>query len=318
METETPGTAAVVAVDTQSGEIQEAPAVGGMPIFRLDQARELRLAIDTYQAEYLRDEHYVFYASWTDQRRRKRKGFDSDRAGAEAEARQHPDGRVEPIKKKIAYEILAMPLKINSEPLAEKALIRGCYAHQGAHPVYREFWKVSTPDGRYAVSSGIVAACEKISRDDQQVLFGGRGEHDAPATAQARAYVRASKQLLGFGEPAPYVPGKQAPTGATTPSVPVDDNERETVNAAWSALYARAREFGCTSGDDVHDFFKVDRKKGALGAYAQARADSKGISLALAIHAMKEELKALPEEEPAPPEPETEEEGSPPIDGDIA
>ena len=311
METETPESTAVVAVDPKTGEVMDTPAVGGMPIFRLEQARELRQAIDTYQAEYLRDEHYVFYASWTDQYRRKRKGFDSDRAKAETEARRHPDGRVEPLKKKVAYEILAMPLKINSEPLAEKALTRGCYAHQGAHPVYREFWKVSTPDGRFAVSSGIVAACEKISRDDQEVLFGGRGEHDAPATAQARAYVRAMKQLLGFGEPEPYVPGKQPATGAQTRSVPVDDDQPENVKTAWAALYARAREFGCTTGDDVHDFFKVDRAKGALSKYAQARADSKGISLTLAIYAMREDFQVNPDEEPPPPEPEAEEEPPP-------
>ena len=308
---------AVVQVDTRSGEIQEAPAVGGMPIFRLEQARELRQAIDTYQAEYLRDEHFVFYASWVHDSRRKRKGFDSNRAGAEAEARKHPDGRVEPIKKKIAYEILAMPLKINSEPMPEKGLVRACFAHQGAHPVYHEFWKVSTPDGRFAVSSGIVAACEKKPRDDQEVIGGGRGEHDAPATAQARAYVRAMRQLLGFGEPEPYTPGSQTPTGAHTPSAPVVQGDAADVNAAWAALYARAKEQGCQNGDDVHDYFRVDRRKGALGAYAQARADRKDITLIEAIDTMRDDLKVNPEQEPPPPEPEPTEEDPPPIDDRI-
>ena len=318
MASETEEQTAVVAVDPHSGEVltpdrlpAPTPRVGGLPIFRLEQARELRQHIDQYQADYLRDEHFYFYASWLQGNRRKRWGYDT-RAAAEAEARKHTNGQVEPIKKKIAYEILAMPLTINSEPLPDRERIRGCYAHGGDHPVFTEFWRASTPDGRYAVASGTVAGCEKVSAEEEKILFGGRQEHDVPATAEARAYVRAMRQLLGFGEPAPYTPGAQPATGAHTPTQPAAPQEHpEDVNAAWARLAAHSKQLGYPDWNSLHDFFHVPHEKGTLGQLAKQRAREQGVTIMEAIATMAEEITALPEDE-TPPEPAPEEDLPPP------
>lgn len=269
------------------------PTIGGMPLFSLDRARELRAAIDTYEQEYLRDEHYTFFVSYMEGEYPKRKGFER-RAQAESFALAHTDGMVQPRKRAVALDILAAPLGVMSEPAPEFDRDGGCRKHDGKHAVYTRGWRVSLSNGRSCVDRGTVATCEKITRAEDKVLWGNREEHDPQATAERRAYVRAMSHLLGFGDPAVYRPAGKG-TAPPPPSVP--ENQPTTMaekqeppetpppleppsvggaltNADWSAFWTAMREHGL-SREDVHEELGLPLDNGSLKAYVESTAGAR-------------------------------------------
>ena len=311
-------TRALDVVDRRTGEVddQAPPEVGGLVIFSPGAAKKLRALVLQYQEDALGDEHFVWYASWLERGRRRRKGCDS-RQEAEAHLRRQGGGRVEAVKRAVAYDILKMPLNVSSEPAPEHDEDLGCRQHEGAHVVYRRGWRVTLPNGRYEVDRGTVATCEKISDDEKRVLWGDRVEHDPERTAERRAYVRAMRKLLGFGEPTPYdvtvgegqsarpalasaaAPRQAAATSAPTPVSEVAPSENE--GRAWSALWAKAHELGFDK-QAVHRLFKLEARDGALQEYAHYLADTESRSLAEVIDGLREHLVAGAPS-PAPPAP---------------
>lgn len=307
-------------LDHESGELIPAsarilpvPTVGGLPVFPLEEAAELRKRITQYEDDVLRDDHYVFYASWVQNGRSKRIGFDN-RADAEQKARQSR-GRVELVKRATAYDMLAMPLNISGEPAPDFDDDRGCRSHDGKHVVHTRGWKVSVPGGRFAIERGTVATCEKMSSTDQQLFWGKRIEHDAVALAERRAYVRAMKRLLGFGEPAPYIPEGAAAPPTAQPAAPAataapvaepvrqaipDDKDWPTdTTSAWTRFWPVAHECGLDRLA-VHRLFKVEERTGALAEYVAFVSQKDDIPQAEVIHRLRDRVVAGPSAAPAP------------------
>ena len=295
---------ALVEVNEKTGEIRPAVAprppveVGGLAMFRMEDAQELRQRIDQYEEDYLRDEHYVWYCSWMDRGRRKRRGFDTRHAAeADAGAKLRAGGRVEQVKRAVAYDILKAPLNVSSEPAQEFDRDRPCRAHQGRHIVYVRGWRVTVPNGRYEVDRGTVATCEKLSDDESRLLWGDRQEHDPERTAERRGYVRAIKRLLGFGEPSPYAPqpsgarGGDSPRPAPSATAATNAPTPDDPNAAWAAFWATAKELQLDKAA-THRIFRVEAHAGALAEYAAFRADQDRLPLPDVIQHMKDELRS--------------------------
>lgn len=288
----------VEVVDQETGEL---PAIipshiGGLPIFDAEAAARLRAQIEQYQQVSLTDDDYVFYASWVYNGRRKRKGFDQRRDAEVRAQREH--GRVEQVKRAQAYDKLAMPLEISSQPAPEFDRDSRCVLHEGNHLVYVRGWQVTASTGRSVADRGVMATCERLSSDDHKLLWSDRMEHDAAATAQRRAYVRAMKTLLGFGEPQPYLPERGSTPPTTAPSarpqpVPNDEDEPEDDAAAWSALWATSRELGLGRAA-LHHHFGLESKEGALKQYAQAQAEQEQRPLAETVRRLRETIVSAP------------------------
>lgn len=281
--------------------VDEAPpplAVGGLAIFEPGVAKDLHERVLQYQDDMLTDQHFTFYAVYIDrqgdQSRTRRRGCAS-REAAEALCRRHGGGWVEAKKTAEAYEILAMPFNIDSEPAPEFDHDSFCWQHPDAKPrhmVYTRGWRVRLPNGRYVAKRGTVATCETSDR-----AGGQRVEHDPQRKAETRAFKRAMQALLGFGEPEPYEVLRESDAAPAAPHEAPKDEPAPTPRPetpGWSRFWAVALQDLSLTKDQVHAFFACENRQGALGEYVQRRSREADLPTIEVLERMLEELRMGP------------------------